>query len=98
MSCSRGRAPFDIIFATFTFLRSGTTALVAQALGRNDALEERAVFWRAFVIAAISGLALVLFSPLIAAVGEWLMNRTACDGRDGSLHPHPPYCGACLPH
>ncbi|ESY15382.1 MATE family efflux transporter [Mesorhizobium sp. LNJC394B00] len=65
---------FDIVFATFNFLRSGTTALVAQAFGRNDALEERAVFWRAFVIAAISGLALVLFSPLIAAVGEWFMN------------------------
>ncbi|RUV07597.1 MATE family efflux transporter [Mesorhizobium sp. M1A.F.Ca.IN.020.03.2.1] len=69
-----GAVLFDIVFATFSFLRSGTTALVAQAFGRNDALEERAVFWRAFVIAAISGMALVLFSPLIAAVGEWFMN------------------------
>ncbi|RWI34108.1 MAG: MATE family efflux transporter [Mesorhizobium sp.] len=69
-----GAVLFDIVFATFNFLRSGTTALVAQAFGRNDSQEERAVFWRAFVIAAISGLALVLFSPLIATAGEWFMN------------------------
>ncbi|BAB52536.1 MATE family efflux transporter [Mesorhizobium japonicum] len=69
-----GAAVFDIVFAAFNFLRSGTTALVAQAFGRNDALEEKAVFWRALVIAAISGLGLVLFSPLIAVVGEWFMN------------------------
>ncbi|RWK66564.1 MATE family efflux transporter [Mesorhizobium sp.] len=69
-----GAGVFDIVFAAFNFLRSGTTALVAQAFGRNDSLEERVVFWRAFLIAAISGLALVLFSPLIAMVGEWFMN------------------------
>lgn len=69
-----GAVLFDIVFATFSFLRSGTTGLVAQAFGRGDALEERAVFWRAFVAALISGLALVLFSPLIAAVGQWFMN------------------------
>ncbi len=52
----------------------GTSGLIAQAFGRGDALEERAAFWRAFVIAAISGLALILLAPLISAVGEWFMN------------------------
>ncbi|ESX17400.1 XRE family transcriptional regulator [Mesorhizobium sp. LSHC440B00] len=69
-----GAVLFDIVFATFSFLSSGTTGLVAQAFGRGDALEERAVFWRAFAAAVIFGLALILFSPLIAAVGEWFMN------------------------
>ncbi|MER9477138.1 MATE family efflux transporter [Mesorhizobium sp. M0520] len=69
-----GAVVFDVIFATFNFLRSIPTGLVAQAFGRGDALEERAVFLRAFVIAAISGLALVLLAPLIAAISEWFMN------------------------
>lgn len=37
-----GAIVFDAVFATFNFLRSGTTGLVAQAFGRGDALEERA--------------------------------------------------------
>ncbi|WP_031209268.1 MATE family efflux transporter [Mesorhizobium sp. L2C085B000] len=69
-----GAVVFDVVFSTFNFLCYGTTALVAQAFGRSDVLEERAVFWRALAIAAISGLALVLLVPLIAAIGEWLMN------------------------
>ncbi|RWO94862.1 MAG: MATE family efflux transporter [Mesorhizobium sp.] len=69
-----GAVIFDVIFASFSFLCSGATGLVAQAFGRGDALEERAVFLRAFVVAAISGLTLVLFAPLIAAIGEWFMN------------------------
>lgn len=69
-----GAVVFDVVFATFNFLRSGTIGLVAQAYGRGDALEEKAVFWRAFIIAAISGLALILTAPLIAAIGEWFMN------------------------
>ncbi|QLL64420.1 MATE family efflux transporter [Sinorhizobium mexicanum] len=69
-----GATFFDFVFTPFNFLRSGTSGLIAQAFGRGDALEERAAFWRAFVIAAISGFALVLLAPLIAAVGEWFMN------------------------
>ena len=34
-----GAIIFDLVFATFNFLRSGTTGLVAQAMGRGDALE-----------------------------------------------------------
>ncbi|MER8516385.1 MATE family efflux transporter [Mesorhizobium sp. M1060] len=69
-----GAMVFDFVFVTFNFLQSGTSSLIAQAFGRGDALEERAAFWRAFVIAAISGFALVLLAPLISAVGEWFMN------------------------
>ena len=38
-----GAIIFDVVFSSFNFLRSGTTGLVAQAFGRGDALEERAV-------------------------------------------------------
>ncbi|RWH97198.1 MAG: MATE family efflux transporter [Mesorhizobium sp.] len=69
-----GGVVFDVVLASFSFLVSGTTGFVAQAFGRGDGLEARAVLWRAFVIAAGSGLALVLLAPLIALVGEWLMN------------------------
>ena len=68
-----GAVVFDVVFATFNFLRSGTSGLVAQAFGRGDVLEERAIFWRAFTIAVAIGLGLVLLSPLIASVGDWFM-------------------------
>ncbi|WP_292095803.1 MATE family efflux transporter, partial [Mesorhizobium sp.] len=45
-----GALVFDVVFTSFNFLRSGTTGLVAQALGRGDELEEQAVFWRAVLI------------------------------------------------
>lgn len=68
-----GAVIFDVVFATFNFLRSGTTGLIAQAFGRDDALEERAVFWRAALIALVSGLALILLAPVIASMGGWFM-------------------------
>ncbi|RUW53318.1 MATE family efflux transporter [Mesorhizobium sp. M1A.F.Ca.ET.072.01.1.1] len=68
-----GAMVFNVVFTTFNFLRSSTTGLVAQAFGRHDATEERAVFWRAFVIAAMSGLALVALTPLIVTIGKWFI-------------------------
>ncbi|TKT74283.1 MATE family efflux transporter [Aquamicrobium sp. LC103] len=64
-----GAIVFDVVFATFNFLRSGTTGLVAQAYGRGDRPEEQAVFWRAFVVALLLGCLLILCAPLIAEVG-----------------------------
>jgi MATE family, multidrug efflux pump len=50
---------FDLIFWVFGFLRMGTVALTAQALGAADAAEQRAVFIRALTVAAAIGLALL---------------------------------------
>ncbi|WP_287321586.1 MATE family efflux transporter [Mesorhizobium sp.] len=69
-----GGVVFDVVLTSFSFLLSGTTGFVAQAFGRGDGSEARAVLWRAIVIAAGSGLALLLLAPLIALVGEWFMN------------------------
>ena len=59
-----GALIFDVVFTTFNFLRSGTTGLVAQAFGRGDVIEEQAVFWRAFAVALVSGLAIAVLAPL----------------------------------
>jgi len=68
-----GAIVFDVVFATFNFLRSGTTGLVSQAYGSRDRAEEQAIFWRALILALVIGTALILLGPLIAAVGAWFI-------------------------
>ncbi|MBO6717681.1 MAG: MATE family efflux transporter [Rhizobiaceae bacterium] len=60
-----GAVTFDFLFATFNFLRTGTTGLVAQAMGREDEAEEQATFWRALAIAIVSGLVMIVLAPLV---------------------------------
>lgn len=69
-----GAIVFDLVFATFNFLRSGTTGLVAQAMGRGDALEEQAVFWRALALAVVAGIVLALLAPLFILAGIWFLD------------------------
>src|SRR5215470_5591040 len=60
---------FDFVYWLFGFLRMGTVALTAQALGARDGLEQRAVFTRALLLAGAIGLALIaLQAPLAAAI------------------------------
>lgn len=68
-----GAIMFDLVFATFNFLRTGTTGLVAQAFGRGDAPEEQAVFWRALAIACVAGLLLAAGAPLVALAGAYFL-------------------------
>ena len=68
-----GAIVFDVVFASFNFLRSGTTGLVSQAFGRKDTREEQAIFWRAFLVALVSGMALLVAAPLIVAGGIWFI-------------------------
>lgn len=68
-----GAIVFDLVFATFNFLRASTTGLVAQALGRGDGTEEQAVFWRSLSIGIVCGIAVLLLSPLIILFGLWAM-------------------------
>jgi putative MATE family efflux protein len=63
-----GAITFDFLFATFNFLRTGTTAMVAQAMGREDEAEEQATFWRALGLAIVAGLVMVALAPLIILV------------------------------
>ncbi|GGA73703.1 MATE family efflux transporter [Nitratireductor aestuarii] len=69
-----GAITFDVVFGTFNSLRSGTTGLVAQALGRGDRKEEAAVLLRALALALVIGFALVLLTPVIIATATYLIN------------------------
>jgi multidrug resistance protein, MATE family len=64
-----GSIIFDIVFFTFNFLRSGTTGLVAQAYGRGDSVEERAVLLRALAVALAIGLSGAALAPLVSFLG-----------------------------
>ncbi len=59
---------FDCIFWLFGFLRMGTVAFTAQALGAGDAPEQRAVLARALLVAGAIGLAIVAFQLPLAAL------------------------------
>ena len=61
-----GALIFTFVFWGFGFLRMGTTALAAQARGRDDPDEERAVLARGLMVAAaIAAVLLVLQGPVI---------------------------------
>jgi MATE family multidrug resistance protein len=66
-------ALFDLLFASLNFLRTSTTALVAQAEGRRDDAEVFAVFWRSMALSVGFGLIILALSPLITAGGLALM-------------------------
>lgn len=67
---------FDLLFGTFNFLRSATTGLVAQALGRDDEREQQLVFWRSLIIGLSSGVVIILLHPLILSAGLYLMDAS----------------------
>lgn len=60
---------FDCMFWLFGFLRMGTVAFTAQAVGADDHLEMRAVLARALLIATVVGIVLIaLQAPLSALI------------------------------
>src|SRR3954468_16045266 len=60
---------FDCLFWLFGFLRMGTVALTAQALGAADVSEERATLVRALLLAAVIGIMLIAVqTPLTATI------------------------------
>lgn len=69
-----GAILIDVIFTTFNFLRSGTTGLTAQAVGREDEVEKQAILIRALMIAVGAGIAMFILSPLILKLGLWAMD------------------------
>ncbi|MEZ5810178.1 MAG: MATE family efflux transporter [Rhizobiaceae bacterium] len=68
-----GAVILDLVFASFNFLRAGTSGLVAQAFGAGDDQEEQAVLLRAVAVALSIGLATLLLAPLIIDMGGWFM-------------------------
>ncbi|WP_154071393.1 MATE family efflux transporter [Bradyrhizobium lablabi] len=59
---------FDCLFWLFAFLRMGTLAFTAQALGAGETQELRALLIRGLVIAALIGTTLIVLQIPLAAV------------------------------
>jgi MATE family multidrug resistance protein len=69
---------FDGIYWLFGFLRMGTLALTAQALGAGNVKEQRAVLSRALVLAGVIGVGLIaLQAPLFWTTSELLGGTAA---------------------
>jgi len=68
-----GALIFDFVFATFNFLRAGTTGLVAQAVGGDDRREASAWLARALILAVGIGIVVVLLRDVIAAAALGLI-------------------------
>jgi len=69
-----GAIVFDVVFNTFNALRSSTTGLVAQAFGRGDSVEERAILMRSLIASAGIGIVLALLTPAVIAAGVWFIS------------------------
>ena len=69
---------FDCLFWLFAFLRMGTVAFTAQALGAGELPEIRAQLVRGLIIAALIGAGLIALQVPVAAI---LLN--AMGGSDG---------------
>jgi MATE family multidrug resistance protein len=71
-----GAVVFQFIYWGFGFLRMGTTGLVAQAFGADDAAEVRAILLRSLLIAAGAGAALWILQVPIFAVARTLFDAS----------------------
>lgn len=72
-----GAIAFSVVFTTFNFLRSGSTGLVAQAIGAGDRHEEQLLLLRFLFMALLAGFLLLLASPLISRASLYFMSPGA---------------------
>lgn len=72
-----GGAIFSVFYWSFYFLRMGTTGLTAQADGAGDTPECQRILLRAFAIAGLLGLAILLLREIIAWGGFAIMQGAA---------------------
>lgn len=68
-----GAELFAVFFGSFSFLRMGTTGLVAQAVGQNAETQSLKILSNALILGAgiglvITGLGLVVIEPIISAM------------------------------
>lgn len=67
-----GSVIFNILYWTFSFLRMGTTGLTAQALGAGNSRDIAGHLMRALMVAALIGLALVVFQVPLRSAALWM--------------------------
>ena len=71
-----GSIIFSFVYWSFGFLRMGTTGFTAQAAGKQDESELRAVLGRSLTLAVIFGFTLVLFRAPIADLAFYLLSAS----------------------
>ncbi|MFK8252413.1 MATE family efflux transporter [Ancylobacter terrae] len=81
-----GALLFDFVFWVFGSLRMGTAGLTAQALGRNDTTEIRAVLARALLIALAIGLAMIVVHVPVAHFAFTAMGTSPAVTEAASLY------------
>jgi MATE family multidrug resistance protein len=81
-----GATIFNLLYATFYFLRMGSSGLAAQAEGSGDRAELQRVLLRAIGIAAVAGTTIALTAPLLASVGFWAFQGGAAVEAVGSSY------------
>ncbi len=72
-----GALIFSYVYWGFGFLRMSTTGLTAQAWGRDDGVEVRAILLRAGIIAAVLGGLLLLLQIPIRLVGLSMLSASS---------------------
>ncbi|MGI9420141.1 MAG: MATE family efflux transporter [Geminicoccaceae bacterium] len=81
-----GASTFSALFFTVVALRMGTTGLIAQAYGAGDRFGLQAGFLRAFGLALIIALLMILMTdPIIKAAG-WIFSPTDRVGEGSSIY------------
>ena len=60
-----GGTVFNILYWLFAFLRMGTSGITAQAFGANNIVEQRRIFTRGALVAALGSCIIFLLVPLL---------------------------------
>lgn len=69
-----GGVIFNFLYWGFGFLRMGSTGLTAGAYGRNDRLQIALTLYRALLVAAVAGAALITLQRPISEIAFWLID------------------------
>jgi MATE family multidrug resistance protein len=81
-----GALIFSLVYWAFSFLRMGTSGIAAQAYGAGDGKELSAVLYRALLVAALIGMALLVLAPLISEVSLWSIAASLDIEREAKIY------------
>jgi len=73
-----------ILLTTLNFLRFATSALTAQAFGRDDEVDVVGILLRSSLIAVVAGVIVVLLAEPLLSFGLWVMRPSAPVGEAAS--------------
>ena len=71
-----GTSIFNLIYWNFGFLRMGTSGFTAQAFGERNFAEAVRIFVRAFAIALLIALLLIVFQRPLGRFACWILNSS----------------------